>query len=1412
MPIRLDDKHCLLWIKDPSISPFENNYTQRKYRKDILSDEALKNPKSFLNKIKRKCFYKSALRPKIIEQIKEYQSIGPIRLHTLNDKITETDEYKYTIKPFTKKECERWTRKHLINPRTNIKITMGSGIYIELIYSAIQNESPLPSILINEPTHDILPVERALIINMNKIIINVKRRFEFMKQNDKYFLNHDVGSFDKKLKIASSLTPRYKSAKANNSFNVSTSSSYKSLNSEERRQLRDIELEGKEEKSLVAEYQHKNRQTQKKSIDKTIFAALREVIDDIHSNRKKIIDNILEDASLGAKARLKVGINSFVNRRGHDVQNILESYNLDKAEGIIDNFINNIFAQLIEPSFLLPKNLEITCFSYTNKITYFKNAELISKIEKELYDYIDDNYAFQSDDKILRYFRSIIVDVIPKEFVAKREIEVRTITGDRLSISNYQNNYYKLLLSASEEPKRIRLPNGRGLLIGNELTNAIYELEVPYFNTYPEDRVITDDNPLNGFTYEECKNWVTMPIINPRTFKRILIDSPIYNRLLCISYQYDTELIPRMITSRGYKIIEALTDVIDNILKDEGKLPQSREQLEKYIISKEEQYAKKKKKNELISNNVIGLKWKSVGIKKPNVGIEIVNKKLNEAFLKSTGRGKDVELPFYVLFSEIDFAKFGVTDITKNSYIEISTYYIQVIDNKNKNANNLGLKWKMINNERYKEGIKRGGVQIINKKLKEAILKLASKGNILPAHVSFSKEDLENFGITTTVPKNRYIKFTFYYVPVVERSASNSFTKPKSNSNVAITKRNIQYTVYNYKYYTIADCLRWAHQPNRDPIRPEIIIQTDSVEYNTIFEQALVYDYNIQPINITPKGIKFKKLIFKTKNEFLTIAKYSKLSTSRGADIKEINSKVCNAIKNIYDDETNDIGKKYKIFKDKMIKKCEQYNKEPSKCIEYIKERIEDYFQSEVNHTRQYTINYYQDSALASLLIEYDNKKGKIYNEGLRDIFIHDFNKFYIHIYELDEELNEIRKDAIDAGGPKREFFTKLFEELFCDENHLTRPFISPKNIIGYKYYINPNFAPDEKFRKVIQAYTQNNDSNIIQFNKERDYEYIYYIIGKLLCLVVYNEEIGLSNQFSAYILEGFIKQPNELDYYDMLYFYLREFDNTIPYINMVSNSQINNLEYAELSFNDLYIVSKAKRGSQNSDGEKIIKDNCIKFILQQSKHVVTKNFLDKEEVNSGKSMKKRYDSLFAGFSNEMRKFLYREKVTIEQLSLLITNEPLTEAILQELARKIVVKIEVSYLPESDPNYDPNNKMSNDEKKEREDDMKGYIANIITQPREGVLLKDHYEFIKNLLRFWTGLNYYNKAAQYRIFYKYGWNINVKNLPGASTCFNQLYIYGFPADTEDVKYTPEMKIKYIYDKIILAVGEQEMELQ
>jgi hypothetical protein len=1459
MPIRLNDDHCLLWIKDPSISPFINNYVHRINRKDILSEETLQNPRSFLNNIKRKCFYNSALRPKIIEKIIEYQRPGTMRLHTLNDKRSEAIEY---ITPqFTEDECKQWVNNHRINPRTNLKIPIAGKVYIELIYTCLQYGLPTPSILDTEPTDK---YDKTLYKVANKIIKSVLYRLEFMKQNDEYFLNHDVGSFDRNLKIESPTTPIRKAAaktarnatKPNNSHGVSSSSSYKSLNLSERRKLRDIALEQNEERNLVAEYQYKEAQKPKEDfIDKNIFTTFKNLIKTIMFYSNNIITDILKDATVGEKDRLTVPVSAYIHRAGYEhsiVNNILETNNLDTAEGVIKNFINNMFAQLLDPSFKILPYTEVACFSFFNRRAYFFNAELIKKILHKLFNTIDEyvytNNNAISNKKLLKYLHNIVSDTIPKEFVAKRERDVRNITGSHIHNSDYQNRYYMMLISASEEdePKIIRLPEGRGILMGKELTYAIEALEKKYFNTYPEDRVVTDDNPLNGFTYEECKNWVFMPIINPRTFKPILIDSPIYNRLLCMSYQYDTNLIPRMITSRGNKIIEALTEAINEILKGEGRLPQSRDQLEQFIIEKEKQFAIEKEKKDLASaaNNMIGLKWKNIGVKQPKEGVEIINKNLIEAFEKS--KGTNPIIPFYVFFSEEDFAKFGITGITKNSYVNIATYYVPVDDRRSRSSrrskkttetsrivNKIGLKWKKVDMQLIK------GNEIINKKLTTVFLKSKSSDGKLPLNILFSEEDLASFGIST-IAKNSYIKVPNYYAPVVEKIANASFIMPKTNNKVLIKKRDKEFVVKNY--YTVADCLRWANQPNRDPKNPNIIFHTDSEEYNIIFEQAILYDYNITPINITSKGIKFRKAILKNSEKFLTIAKHFKHSTSKGLDIAEINTKVCNAIKDIYDDETTDDGKKFKRFKNKMIEKCEKFNKPSSICIEELKDSINSYFTLlDDKDNGQYNIKYYSNSALASILIEYDNIKGAIYKEEFKDIFIQNIDEFYIYIYEIDDELNEIKKDAIDAGGPRREFFTKLFEELFCDDKHLTRPFICPKDNIGNKYYINPNFEPDENFRKVINAYKKNY-STITEYKTEREYEYIFFVIGRLLGITFYNEEIGLPQQFSEYILARFINQQNDLDYYDILYFYLKEFTNGIVYINMINNSQINNIEYAEMSFNDTYNISRVKSASSvsrvkslssvsrvkrlsslssitgmgiasSSSGTKITKDNYIKFLLQQSKHAITKNFITKDDdkVKSAKNMKRRYDSLFAGFSNEIRKFLYRKKVTINQLNLLITNEPLTYAILNELANKIVLKIEVSNYSETDPEYDPDAILTEHEKREKEQEMKGYITNIITRKRNGDSVKTHLEFVKKLLQFWTALNYYNKTAHYRIFYKYGVGINVENLPEAHTCLNQLDIFGFPADTGTKIYTPEMKENFIYKKMLKAVEVQQMEL-
>jgi hypothetical protein len=191
MPINLNDDHCLLWIKDPSVSPFENNYEQHTRRKNILSEENVKNPKSFLNKVKRKCFHNSALRQKIVDQIKENQKNGTMRLYTLNDKKGSLTNIEYITPPFTQKECERWLSNHLENPRPTEstaatgtskvydKISVGDRIYTELIYTSLQYGLSTPSALDSEP-----PTladkfddnfQRTGYIRMNKLIKNIKK-------------------------------------------------------------------------------------------------------------------------------------------------------------------------------------------------------------------------------------------------------------------------------------------------------------------------------------------------------------------------------------------------------------------------------------------------------------------------------------------------------------------------------------------------------------------------------------------------------------------------------------------------------------------------------------------------------------------------------------------------------------------------------------------------------------------------------------------------------------------------------------------------------------------------------------------------------------------------------------------------------------------------------------------------------------------------------------------------------------------------------------------------------------------------------------------------------------------------------------------------------------------------------------
>jgi hypothetical protein len=289
MSIKLNDDQYLLWIKDPSISPFTNDYGERKHRKNILSDEALKNQVSFLNKIKRITFYNTSLREDIVKQIKSYQQNNIPRLYTLNDKwkyakneiLNQNNaNIDYVETYFDVNECKKWVGNHLVNPRTDDDIQQNSRIYIELLYTTIQYGIDIANIENNliktssskSPRSSKSPKSPNTLKNREdkntqNIINGIHKRLMFMKENDELFLNHNIDSFDKLLNINDAVP---KKPKSKNSFSVSISPSPESLNSAEKRKIRDNILVKNVEEKEFYEY-NRLKKHQKKHFPSRIY-------------------------------------------------------------------------------------------------------------------------------------------------------------------------------------------------------------------------------------------------------------------------------------------------------------------------------------------------------------------------------------------------------------------------------------------------------------------------------------------------------------------------------------------------------------------------------------------------------------------------------------------------------------------------------------------------------------------------------------------------------------------------------------------------------------------------------------------------------------------------------------------------------------------------------------------------------------------------------------------------------------------------------------------------------------------------------------------------------------------------------------------------------------------------------------
>jgi hypothetical protein len=277
--------------------------------------------------------------------------------------------------------------------------------------------------------------------------------------------------------------------------------------------------------------------------------------DEVEQNRK-LINNINDAFSVYYKKKIVKGIRRFFKDEQvepSEQKKCFDGYFSNaytaKFIKIIKTCIRNIYWYLLNPSTRKSKSLEIEYLSHSNiHINYFKNTDLLLKIREHLVSFIN-NYKPKLDDRLVGYILNIIDDVIDERYVAKfpTDRSSNSSSDDRSSDDRklrdedtLYENYYYMLLDAIE---------GRNILVKEGR-------HVGHDDPKPSKKfVVAGENPNNNFTHEECKTWAIMPIFNPRTFEPILIDSPLYNRLLLMSYKYDRSLIPRMITSRGYSVI-----------------------------------------------------------------------------------------------------------------------------------------------------------------------------------------------------------------------------------------------------------------------------------------------------------------------------------------------------------------------------------------------------------------------------------------------------------------------------------------------------------------------------------------------------------------------------------------------------------------------------------------------------------------------------------------------------------------------------------------------------------------------------------------------------------------------------------------------------------------------------------------
>jgi len=389
------------------------------------------------------------------------------------------------------------------------------------------------------------------------------------------------------------------------------------------------------------------------------------------------------------------------------------------------------------------------------------------------------------------------------------------------------------------------------------------------------------------------------------------------------------------------------------------------------------------------------------------------------------------------------------------------------------------------------------------------------------------------------------------------------------------------------------------------------------------------------------------------------------------------------------------------------------------------------------------------------------------------DMKFNDLSKYFVINFTINSDggtISEARQAGIDVGGLRRDFITSLITELFNPNNGIFMTREGTK-----KYFLNPNFVPDEFYRYII---TKRNTGYNIDSNFNKDF---YKFIGELITFILVND-CGLEHYLSSYLIAS-LSTTTPFDDMDYVYFMLEDFpEYTMTLVNLLKGDP-ENIEYVYIGFNDYFNLR---------DGDvDITKDNIDDFIKECAKYIMTKTIIRKDidSIPAGSNYNdiiRKGEEINATFVNgiphDIKSYISRKEIPLLTLTSYLIKPLMSQEIIGKLKRNfsnsmqrhITNNANLGKIVDLFSEYVLNNKFGNSQ-------------------------AIYFKYIENLIKFWSGSAFYKDTEKYKIVINE--NLSNEHLPQSHTCFFTIDIPLYTGTDAEIG-------KKLYDKIELAITNVE----